>query len=409
MTSPDTSGLISIPSGYSTSCGGNGENCLTRAPFSYASTSPLPTSKFQEAGLTASPTYVLGELDKKGPSPQPDHFIIVSLLAGRLCLKKYFVAKYTGLGIDLLANGEELGTFRPSNIDRKGNAFSGISYLDEGVIGAEGKVQDVDGDRGGRRSTDERCADHGLTNESGDPVALRISIKLDLIFEEHAEFMKTVDEDMLRLAKINGAGGAQVATGIGGQLGTVLQKIVPIINTFAGVHIMQTHPILNAAWAVLSSVYKLVDILREMAGVATSCPSLREIRGTVNIIEEIGGKPSILARAAELSTSNIPSQVEECRKRCVALILTLHARVQFDMNMRVRGIQDTQKENDIHKWMCAPDSSPNYNAARDLYAPYKLATISRATTLRSMIVVTPLEDVAVAGRPHPLGDVLGKL
>lgn len=31
-----------------------------------------------------------------------------SLLAGRLSLKKYFVAKYTGRGIDLLANGNAL-------------------------------------------------------------------------------------------------------------------------------------------------------------------------------------------------------------------------------------------------------------------------------------------------------------
>ena len=47
--------------------------------------------------------------------------------------------------------------------------------------------------------------------------------------------MKTVDKDMMRLSKVNGAGAAQNATNLGAQIGAVLEKIVPIIDTFAAV------------------------------------------------------------------------------------------------------------------------------------------------------------------------------
>lgn len=260
-------------------------------------------------------------------------------------------------------------------------------------------------------------------------MAQRISIKLDLVFEDHAEFMKTVDEDTLHLAKVNGADAAQT---IVGQLGTVLQKMVPIIDSFAAVspssslsriiievshyadpscikcrmdcaicrvqserlprYLMGrgylTNPFASAFKVIQSqialddAVRELVEVLREMAGAAAARPNLGEIRGTVNIIEEIGrtsldaallihryadpsirGKPSVLglcfswhlhlllscvafyapARSAKLSASDISSQVEECRKRCAALIAMLHGRVQLDTNARVRGIQDAQK------------------------------------------------------------------
>ena len=47
--------------------------------------------------------------------------------------------------------------------------------------------------------------------------------------------MKIVDEDMRRLAKVKGTDDAQIASTIGAQVGTVLQKIVPFIDEFAGV------------------------------------------------------------------------------------------------------------------------------------------------------------------------------
>lgn len=47
--------------------------------------------------------------------------------------------------------------------------------------------------------------------------------------------MKIVDEDMRRLAKVKGADGAEIASTIGAQVGSVLQKIVPFIDEFAAV------------------------------------------------------------------------------------------------------------------------------------------------------------------------------
>ena len=63
----------------------------------------------------------------------------------------------------------------------------------------------------------------------------RISIKLDLLLESHADFMKTVDKDIMRLTKVKGAGVAQNATNLGSQLVAVLEKMVPVIDNFAGV------------------------------------------------------------------------------------------------------------------------------------------------------------------------------
>ena len=47
--------------------------------------------------------------------------------------------------------------------------------------------------------------------------------------------MKTVDKDMMRLRNVNGAGAAQNATNLATQIGAVLERIVPVIDNFAGV------------------------------------------------------------------------------------------------------------------------------------------------------------------------------
>ncbi|KZP08912.1 hypothetical protein FIBSPDRAFT_900885 [Athelia psychrophila] len=168
---------------------------------------------------------VLDELDKdSASSPEGQYFVEVQVDGGEVIQsgdaqrvpvprwkverqlgrsplsKKHSVAKYTGQGNDLLANGDE----------------------DYGHI------------------------------ESADKKAPRILIKLDLVSEDHAQFMKNVDEDALRLHSIKGLDGAQTMTGILEAFGVVLKNIVPIIDNFAG-----SHPVLNAAWILLSSAYKV--------------------------------------------------------------------------------------------------------------------------------------------------------
>ncbi|KZP27780.1 hypothetical protein FIBSPDRAFT_292580 [Athelia psychrophila] len=105
-----------------------------------------------------------------------------SLLAKRFPVKKYIVAEFNGKGVDLLDNSTE----------------------------------------------------HEMRAESGDSVASRISVRLDYSSQSHAEFMKAVDEDMSRIG-VPDSDAAQTTIPIAGQLGTVLQKIVPIVDQFAGV------------------------------------------------------------------------------------------------------------------------------------------------------------------------------
>ncbi|KZP14728.1 hypothetical protein FIBSPDRAFT_979699 [Athelia psychrophila] len=105
-----------------------------------------------------------------------------SLLAKRFPVKKYIVAEFGGKGVDLLDNSTE----------------------------------------------------HEMRAESGNSVDLHISVRLDYSSESHAEFMKAIDEDMSRIG-VPGSDAAQAATTIAGQLGTVLQKIVPIVDQFTGI------------------------------------------------------------------------------------------------------------------------------------------------------------------------------
>ncbi|KZP29076.1 hypothetical protein FIBSPDRAFT_991990 [Athelia psychrophila] len=75
------------------------------------------------------------------------------------------------------------------------------------------------------------------------------------------------------------------------------------------------------------------------------------------------------ARTAKHQLSDMPSRITKCQKRCSDLTEILRGRVQLDTNTRVKGIQDAQKERDIDIWMGAPDTSPNFNAAREQHQP----------------------------------------
>ncbi|KZP23273.1 hypothetical protein FIBSPDRAFT_930604, partial [Athelia psychrophila] len=133
-----------------------------------------------------------------------------------------------------------------------------------------------------------------LVDESGK---LCLTVKFDLVIESHVEFMKAVKKEVSQLGEVKGADAAQRATTVGAGIGTVLKAMVPVIDNFAG-----AHPILNGAWIVLSSAYKiaqnqamqdsgvldLVESLGEMAGAASSWEEPRELPGTDSVIEEIG-------------------------------------------------------------------------------------------------------------------------
>ncbi|KZP14694.1 TPR-like protein, partial [Athelia psychrophila] len=255
-----------------------------------------------------------------------------SLLAKRFPVKKYIVAEFNGKGVDLLDNSTE----------------------------------------------------HEMRAESGDSVDSRISVRLDYSSESHAEFMKAVDGDMSRIG-VQGSDAAQTTMPIAGQLGTVLQKIVPIVDQFAG-----SHPVLNAAWTVLSAAYKvmqtqiaedgavrdLLESLREMAGVAGACPNLPEVGGTIDVIEEIGrttleaalliheyagpsvrGKTSIFGVSISSTSFIVLTRVAQCQKQCKDLIAMFDRRLHLDTNLRVKGLQDTQTKIVLDKLAYAEGAS----------------------------------------------------
>ncbi|KAF7980707.1 hypothetical protein HWV62_37169 [Athelia sp. TMB] len=217
-----------------------------------------------------------------------------------------------------------------------------------------------------------------LRNEVGDLLPARISIKLDLVPEAHADFMRTIDSEMKRLNTVKGSGTAQHATDLGMQIGAVLQKIVPVIDNFAAIAQHQV--------AQDMTVGDLVESLREMAGAASTLVTVPEIPGTTDVIQDIGrasldaalviheytnstiaGKTSIVGRAAKNAVSDISSRIAECQTRCVDLTSKLDRRVIFDIHTRVKGIQDDQKKERIKAWMKAPDTSLNFNAAQNAH------------------------------------------
>ncbi|KZP06406.1 hypothetical protein FIBSPDRAFT_322911 [Athelia psychrophila] len=192
-------------------------------------------------------------------------------------------------------------------------------------------------------------------------------VKFDLVAESHANFLKTVTEEMSQLAKFRGADAAQSATTIGSKMGTALTALVPVIDKFAG-----AHPLLNVAWTVLSSAYKvaqnqiaqdasvldLIESMREMAGAASSCPDLLKIDGTTDVIEDIGrasidvarlvhdfvqpsigGKAKFLARTVMNPLSGIPARIAASKQQCEDLTKKLGLRTVIDTNARMKHVQ----------------------------------------------------------------------
>ncbi|KZP18014.1 hypothetical protein FIBSPDRAFT_893745 [Athelia psychrophila] len=75
-------------------------------------------------------------------------------------------------------------------------------------------------------------AEQELVAKSGPS---RLVVKFNLVAESHANFMKGVDEKMSQLAKVKRADGAQTANTVGANIRTVLDAIIPVLDTFSSV------------------------------------------------------------------------------------------------------------------------------------------------------------------------------
>ncbi|KAF7975428.1 hypothetical protein HWV62_9551 [Athelia sp. TMB] len=219
-----------------------------------------------------------------------------------------------------------------------------------------------------------------LIDKSGIP---RLALKFNLAADSHVDFMRVVDSNLSRSARIEGAGSINTIATIGSQLGPVLQKIVPIIDKFTAIAQYQI--------AQDNAIRVLVETLREMIGAASSVPDLENIEGTTNVIDEIGRtsleaaklvhdyflpsigrKPSFIARVAKHAPSSMSFRIAQCQQQCTELIQKLDRRVAMDarrVSIDTNAIMHDvnariNDESKIHEWIKAPDISPSYNAAR---------------------------------------------
>ncbi|KAF8190524.1 hypothetical protein BJ912DRAFT_925653 [Pholiota molesta] len=229
-----------------------------------------------------------------------------------------------------------------------------------------------------------------LKDEHGAEVTSKSKIKINLCLVPESKdtfeiFMKSVDDNISHMK--SGVLASAGNTLILGGLGTVLQLTKSIMDAVAG-----THPILGASWSVMSAVYTavqqteilddsvraLADTLRETLGIAKEKPDLLLIKGTDNVIEEIGRTSLKVAsliheytrlpfpfRAAKFQLSDdMKSRIAQCQQTCDDLKQKFDRRVNMDTNLQLKIIKDDQLARDIQKWLDAPDSSRNYNDAR---------------------------------------------
>ncbi|KAF8160167.1 ankyrin repeat-containing domain protein [Pholiota molesta] len=250
----------------------------------------------------------------------------------------------------------------------------------------------------------------GLINKAGIEIASKIKIDLSLIAESEDQFesfMATVSADASRLD-----GAVRIHPGILA-LGRVLQltKIIMDIAANAG-----SSPILKATWGVMSAVYTairqielqdntvrdLVESLREMLGIAKEYPDLLLIKGTTNVIEEIGRtslkvasliheytrQTSFRRTISSQASDTMKLRIADCQKSCDDLRQKFNTRVNMDTNLRgartqgivteIKGtmnannaniqsmlntIKDVQLADKVYQWLSAPDSSKNYHEA----------------------------------------------
>ncbi|KAF7972345.1 hypothetical protein HWV62_18116 [Athelia sp. TMB] len=213
----------------------------------------------------------------------------------------------------------------------------------------------------------------GLTNEAGAKIVPRLAVELDVALEPRADFMKTVDKEIARLSGARGTDGAQLATTVCENIGTALQKIVPIIDRFA-----VNHPSLRLAWIALSSAYKaaqshiakdaivrdLVESLCSMISVASACQNLLDMEDAANIINAIGRtsvdvallihqyadtsstrKASVSPRAAKPPLPDISSKIAEFKRQCAELTTKLSPRSQIHTEPEAEAVGDGVRGN----------------------------------------------------------------
>ncbi|KAG6905954.1 hypothetical protein DXG01_016698 [Tephrocybe rancida] len=207
-------------------------------------------------------------------------------------------------------------------------------------------------------------ASFDLTDEKGIPVPIEMNIALspDNKSEDYIKkFLEKVDADVSRLPS-NDA----VANSVS-MLGQVLQLTKTIMDKLS-----QAHPILNASWTIVSSLYQilleqavqetdlqdesirdLASTLREMLGTANAIPDLLVIQNTTNVIEKIGRQSLEVASLIHEYTKlhwagrtikiQIPGglklRIDACQARCATLKDSFNSRLHIDTNIQVKEIK----------------------------------------------------------------------
>ncbi|KAF7968506.1 hypothetical protein HWV62_30226 [Athelia sp. TMB] len=322
---------------------------------------------------------VMGALEKKSPSPRQDYFFVLyedgkELLRSNKVPRsalKWTVEKPPRVH---LTSTIKITVYRltPTGQRRSLRTF----------LVAELQVRSID--------LLDKDTKHELANEAGEKIPLRIVVQLDAGVQSRAAFMKSVDNEVARLAKVRGAGDAQFVPTVGETIGIVLQKIVSIVDAFA-----KNYHVLNLAWIALSCTYeavqkhvvgggalgKLAERLCEMVGAASGHTNLFLIEDAVDVIEKIGrtaldvavlihqhADPAIKSKTSSVaacgektySLSDMSAQIAACEARCVDLTTKISSRLQSS-----ERVTDSHQMIEISPMVC----KPNHVLLRTLNVP----------------------------------------
>ncbi|KAF7974428.1 hypothetical protein HWV62_12148 [Athelia sp. TMB] len=288
---------------------------------------------------------VLGALEKKTTGPRPDYFFVLHVNEKMVLRSEKVPRDAPRWAVEKpprfnLTSTIKIAVYR---LSPAGQRLSSKKFFL-----AECKVRGID--------LLGEDVELGLTNEAGAKIVPRLAVELDVALEPRADFMKTVDKEVAWLSGARGADGAQLATTVCENIGTALQKIVPIID-----HFTVNHPPLKLAWIALSSAYKaahshiaedtivrdLVESLCGMISAASACQNLLDIEDAANNINAIGRtsvdvallihkyadtsttrKASVSPHTARLSLANMTSEIAECERQCAELTATLSLKLQ---------------------------------------------------------------------------------
>ncbi|KAF7976049.1 hypothetical protein HWV62_7960 [Athelia sp. TMB] len=312
----------------------------------------------------------MGALEKKSPSPRQDYFFVL-YEDGKELLRSNKVPRSA---LKWTVEKPPITVYRltPTGQRRSLRTF----------LVAELQVRSVD--------LLDKDMKHELANEAGEKIPLRIVVQLDAGIHSRAAFMKSVDKEVTRLAKVRSAGNAQSVPTVGETIGIVLQKIVSIVDAFA-----KNDHVLNLAWIALSCTYeavqkhvvgggalgKLAERLCEMVGAASGHTNLFLIEDAVDVIEKIGrtaldvavlihqhADPAIKSKTSSVaacgektySLSDMSAQIAACEARCVDLTTKISSRLQSS-----ERVTDSHQMIEISPMVC----KPNHVLLRTLNVP----------------------------------------